>query len=115
MPAVILVLIVICRSWELLDGAVGVPCGRVRGDHPERVEQPAEFRSVYQFAEQLGCALDDALALVRRVGPRGVVRTADRRFLILPAAVEQLRAVSSPGQEAFSLWNVIRLRLIAAL
>lgn len=54
--------------------------------------------SVNQLAEQLGCAPDDALALVRRFGPRGVVRTADRRFLIPTAAVEQLRAASSPGQ-----------------
>lgn len=68
------------------------------GAYPERVEQPAEFMSVDQLAEQLGCAPDDALALVRRVGPRGVVRTADRRFLIPTAAVEQLRAASSPGQ-----------------
>ncbi len=54
--------------------------------------------SVNQLAEQFGCAPDDALALVRRFGPRGVVRTADRRFLIPTAAVEQLRAASSPGQ-----------------
>jgi hypothetical protein len=66
--------------------------------YPERVETPTEFMSVDQLAEQLGCAPDDALALVRRVGPRGVVRTADRRFLIPAAAVEQLRAASSPGQ-----------------
>ena len=66
--------------------------------YPERVEQPAEFMSVVQLAEHLGCAPDEALALVRRVGPRGVVRTADRRFLIPKAAVEQLRAASSPGQ-----------------
>lgn len=66
--------------------------------YPEGVEQPPEFMSVDQLAEQLGCAPDDALALVRRVGPRGVVRTADRRFLIPTAAVEQLRAASSPGQ-----------------
>ena len=64
----------------------------------ERVEQPAEFMSVDQLAEQLGCAPNDALALVRRVGPRGVVRTADRRFLIPTAAVGQLRAASPPGQ-----------------
>lgn len=67
-------------------------------DYLERVEKPVEFMSVDQLAEQLGCAPDDALALVRRVGPRGVVRTADRRFLIPTAAVEQLRAASSPGQ-----------------
>lgn len=66
--------------------------------YPERVEPPAEFMSVEQLAEQLGCAPDDALALVRRVGPRGVVRAADRRFLIPAAAVEQLRAASSPRQ-----------------
>jgi hypothetical protein len=66
--------------------------------YPERVEPPPEFMSVDQLAEQLGCAPDDALALVRRVGPRGVVRTADRRFLIPTEAIEQLRAASSPGQ-----------------
>lgn len=66
--------------------------------YSDRVEQPTEFMSVDQLAEQLGCPPDDALALVRRVGPRGVVRTADRRFLIPTAAVEQLRAASSPGQ-----------------
>lgn len=66
--------------------------------YPEQVEQPAQFLSVDQLAEQLGCAPDDALALVRRVGPRGVVRTADRRFLIPTSAVEQLRAASAPGQ-----------------
>jgi hypothetical protein len=71
------------------------PPGRA---YAERVKKPAEFLSVDQLAEQLGCAPDDALALVRRVGPRGVVRTADRRFLIPTAAVEQLRAASSPGQ-----------------
>mgnify|MGYP000459843757 CR=1 FL=1 len=62
------------------------------------MEQPAEFRNVYQLAEQLGCAPDDALMLVRRVGPRGVVRTGDRRFLIPTAAVELLRAFSSRGR-----------------
>ena len=61
--------------------------------YPERVEQPAEFMSVDQLAEHLGCAPDQALALVRRV-----VRTADHRFLIPKAAVERLRAASSPGQ-----------------
>ena len=66
--------------------------------YPERVEQPAEFMSIDQLAEHLGCAPHDALALVRRVGPRGVVRTANRRFLVPTAAVEQLRAASSPGQ-----------------
>lgn len=54
--------------------------------------------SVDQLAEQLGCAPGDVLALVRRVGPRGVVRTADRRFLIPTVAAEQLCAASSPGQ-----------------
>ena len=34
----------------------------------------------------------------RRVGPRGVVRTADRGFLIPTAAFELLRAANSPGQ-----------------
>ena len=66
--------------------------------YPERVEQPAEFMSIDQLAEQLDCPPDVALALVRRVGPRGVVRTADRRFLIPAAAVEQLRAASTPGR-----------------
>ena len=66
--------------------------------YPGRVEQPAEFMSVDQLAEQLGCAPDQALALVRRVGPRGVARTADHRFLIPKVAVERLRAASSPGQ-----------------
>lgn len=67
-------------------------------EYSERVEQPAEILSLDQLAEHLGCAPDEALALVRRVGPRGVVRTADRRFLIPKTAVEQLRAASSPGQ-----------------
>lgn len=66
--------------------------------YSEWVEPTAEFMSVDQLAEQLGCSPDDALALVRRVGPRGVVRTADRRFLIPTGSVEQLRAASSPGQ-----------------
>lgn len=66
--------------------------------YPGQVEQPAQFLSVDQLAEQLGCAPDDALALVRRIGPRGVVRTADRRFLIPTSAVEQLRAASAPGR-----------------
>lgn len=65
--------------------------------YAERVERPTEFMSLDQLAEQLGCAPDEALALVRRVGPRGVVRTADRRFLVPTAAVEQLRAASSPS------------------
>ncbi len=58
--------------------------------YPDRVDH-GEYLSVQQLAEQLGCAPDDALALVRRVGPRGVIRTADRRFLIPASAVEQLR------------------------
>lgn len=66
--------------------------------YPEPVDQPRELLSIDQLAEQLGCAPDDALALVRRVGPRGVLRTADRRFLIPAAAVEQLRAAKSPGR-----------------
>lgn len=53
--------------------------------------------NVYQLAEQLGCAPDDALTLVRHVGPRGVVRTGDRRFLIPTAAVERLRLTRAVG------------------
>lgn len=52
----------------------------------------AEMLSVEQLAERLDCAPDEAVALVRRVGPRGVVRTNDRRFLVPEAAVELLRA-----------------------
>ncbi len=63
-----------------------------------QVEQDRELLSVDQLAERLGCAPDVALALVRRVGPRGVVRTADRRYLVPAEAVEQLRAASSSGR-----------------
>lgn len=52
----------------------------------------ADLLTVQELAEQLGCAPDEALALVRRVGPRGVVRTNDRRFLIPAGVVELLRA-----------------------
>ncbi|MDP3711912.1 MAG: hypothetical protein Q8R60_05440 [Mycobacteriales bacterium] len=66
--------------------------------YPERVEETTEFLSVDELAERLGCSPDDAFALVRRLGPRGVVRTADRRWLIPAAAVEEIRAASSLGQ-----------------
>lgn len=59
--------------------------------YPDPVDD-GEYLSVQRLAEQLGCAPDDALDLVRRVGPRGVIRTADRRFVIPATAVEQLRA-----------------------
>lgn len=59
--------------------------------YPDPVDD-GEYLSVQQLAEQLGCAPDDALDLVRRVGSRGVIRTTDRRFLIPATAVEQLRA-----------------------
>ena len=71
------------------------PLSRV---YPGQVEQPAQFLNIDQLAEQLDCTPDNALALVRRIGPRGVVRTVDRRFLIPTSVVEQLRAASAPGQ-----------------
>lgn len=51
-----------------------------------------DMLSVDELAEQLGCAPDEAVALIRRVGPKDVLRTEDRRFLIPAGAVEQLRA-----------------------
>jgi hypothetical protein len=61
-----------------------------------------EHLSVQQLAEQLGCAPDVALHLVRTVGPKGVIRTADRRFVIPATAVEQLRAALAAGDASSS-------------
>lgn len=58
-----------------------------------------DMLSIDQLAEQLGCAPDEALAVVRRVGARGVVRTNDRRFLVPAAAVEQLREALDNEQQ----------------
>lgn len=58
------------------------------------VTQP-EHLTVDQLAQQLSCTPGEALALVRRVGPRGVLRTTDSRFLVPVAVVEQLRAAST--------------------
>ena len=65
--------------------------------YPEPVAD-ADYLSVQQLAERLGCAPDDALALVRHLGLRGVIRTADRRFLVPTRDVEQLRAAMG-GQQ----------------
>jgi Mn-dependent DtxR family transcriptional regulator len=62
------------------------------------VEETTEFLSVDELAERLGRSPDAVLALVRRLGPRGVVRTADRRWLIPASVVEEIRAASSLGQ-----------------
>lgn len=67
-------------------------------NYVEWVEETAERLSVDELAERLGCSPEDALALVRRLGPRGVVRTADRRWLMPAAAVEEIRAASALGQ-----------------
>ncbi|MBK5305055.1 MAG: hypothetical protein JJD92_00050 [Frankiaceae bacterium] len=58
----------------------------------------SDLLSVDQLAERLGCAPDEALALVRRVGPRGVVRTNDRRLLVPSGAVDELRAAVAAEQ-----------------
>jgi hypothetical protein len=70
----------------------------VQTAYPVRVDRPTELLTVEQLAEQLGCAPDDALALLRRVGSRGVVRTSDRRFLVPASAIEELRAASAIDQ-----------------
>lgn len=59
------------------------------------VSMTPDLLSVDQLAERLGCAPDKALALVRRVGPRGVVRTNDRRLLVPSGAVDELRAAAA--------------------
>lgn len=51
-----------------------------------------DMLSVDELAQQLGLEPAEALALVRRVGPPGVIRTNDHRFLIPAASVPALLA-----------------------
>ena len=91
-------------NWASTSGEVSVLCTRLleRDDlwkglpnhfaraYPRRVRP--DLLSVEELAERLACAPDEAVALLRRVGPRGVVRTNDRRFLVPAEAVDELRA-----------------------
>ena len=74
--------------------------GDAGGDEYREAMRPGML-SMEQVAERLACAPAEALALVRRVGPRGVVRTNDRRLWVPSAALDELRdATRSPAAPA---------------